>query len=56
MKVIKYPDGTSYVKIMNPSINKITFKINSYTDLWHLNQLVDAHNSCSNFLNMEKYG
>lgn len=43
MKITKYPDGTSYVeanyKLKQPHI---TFKINSYEDLWHLNQYVDA--------------
>jgi ribose-phosphate pyrophosphokinase len=43
----KYPDGSSYVevsteKVLAPSFE---FRINSYEDLWHLNQIVDAYNS-----------
>lgn len=59
-KITKYPDGASYVKLeaykqlynkegtpLNKNSNtcNYTFKINSYEDLWHLNQLVDACNS-----------
>lgn len=57
-EIKKYPDGTSYVEItkvdyntptiiknVSSSVNEITFRINSYEDLWHLNQLVDALNS-----------
>ncbi len=39
----KYPDGTSYA-IVHP-IQEFTFKINSYEDLWHLNQVIDAQNN-----------
>ena len=44
MKINKYPDGSSYYELIsnNPKGN-YTFKANSYEDLWHLNQLVDAH-------------
>lgn len=46
MKINKYPDGTSYVSSDVELIGKIehivTFRINSYEDLWHLNQFVDA--------------
>lgn len=41
MKVNKYPDGTSYVEIAKKE--SIIFKINTYEDLWHLNQYVDAY-------------
>lgn len=50
MKIIKYPDGTSYAKIEIageyeiPTISNFTYKINSYEDLWHLNQIVDVYN------------
>ena len=44
MKINKYPDGTSYVQEINPT-GYITFKINTYEDLWHLNQYVDAYNN-----------
>jgi len=42
----KYPDGTSYVNVENigPE-DEIVFKINTYEDLWHLNQYVDAFNN-----------
>ena len=44
--MIKYPDGSSYVEIEDiENLGKnveFTFKINSYEDLWHLNQLVDV--------------
>lgn len=39
----KYPDGTSYA-VVHP-IQEFTFKINSYEDLWHLNQVIDAQNN-----------
>lgn len=42
----KYPDNTSYVESEYGSDKPfITFRINSYEDLWHLNQLVDALNA-----------
>jgi len=50
MKINKYPDGSSYVSIDNnvgvvhQIFPNLTFKINNYEDLWHLNQLVDAYN------------
>jgi ribose-phosphate pyrophosphokinase len=46
MEIIKYPDSTSYVQInyKQDCPNK-TFKINTYEDLWHLNQFVDACNN-----------
>jgi len=40
MKLVKYPDGTSYVN--STIMGQTTFKLNSYEDLWHLNQFVDA--------------
>jgi len=49
MKIIEYPDGTSYVKVPDYGVNnEFVFKTNSYKDLWHLNQLVDAWNHCYN--------
>jgi len=45
MKITKYPDGSSYAKTEPINYENIVFKINSYEDLWHLNQIVDAHNS-----------
>lgn len=46
MEIIKYPDGSSYVKADTELIGNINYefihKINSYEDLWHLNQRVDA--------------
>lgn len=45
MKINKYPDGTSYVRVPDyGQSNTFTFKINTYEDLWHLNQVVDAWN------------
>lgn len=41
---IKYPDGSSYVKV-NRYEKEFTFRINSYEDLWILNQLVDVYNN-----------
>lgn len=46
-KVKKYPDGSSYVQSYGiyGQINRFeekTIKINSYEDLWHLNQTIDA--------------
>lgn len=45
--ISKYPDGSSYVKL-NSHVNMkkdINFKVNTYEDLWHLNQLVDAYHN-----------
>lgn len=43
MKINKYPDGTSYINILDSSNGfSNIFKINSYEDLWHLNQFIDA--------------
>ena len=43
MKINKYPDGSSYVTVPDYGThNDFTFRVNSYEDLWHLNQLVDA--------------
>ncbi len=44
MEIIKYPDGTSYIQELNPTGHE-TIRINSYEDLWHLNQYVDAYNN-----------
>lgn len=50
MKITKYPDGTSYATVPNsePELTysgEFTYRINSYEDLWHLNQIVEALNS-----------
>lgn len=42
MKINKYPDGSSYVKLEEKTPLNTAFRINSYEDLWHLNQFVDA--------------
>lgn len=45
-KINRYPDGTSYAEIIGPHENlfpEFVFRINSYEDLWHLNQIVDAY-------------
>tara|TARA_R110000851_G_scaffold41665_1_gene104372 strand:- start:1498 stop:2328 length:831 start_codon:yes stop_codon:yes gene_type:complete len=45
MKINKYPDGASYVTVPDyGTSNEFVFKINSYENLWHLNQVVDAWN------------
>jgi ribose-phosphate pyrophosphokinase len=43
MKINKYPDGSSYVNDIGTGIHNSVFKINSYEDLWHLRQAVDAY-------------
>lgn len=43
--VSKYPDGTSYAKFDLEKPNSFTYKVNTYEDLWHLNQIVDAYNN-----------
>lgn len=44
-KYIKYyPDDTSYADIGGIPDTKFVFRINNYTNLWELNQLVDAYN------------
>lgn len=50
MEIIKYPDGSSYATVPDiyPEIyydQEFTFRINTYEDLWHLNQIVDAFNN-----------
>lgn len=44
MIVNKYPDETSYVEVCVEKDFERTFKVNSYDDLWKLNQFVDACN------------
>lgn len=44
MQIIKYPDGTSYIKEEKKFLTKSIFKINTYEDLWNLNQYVDVCN------------
>lgn len=41
--ITKYPDGSSYATKQRQ--DNFIFKVNSYEDLWHLNQVVDAYNS-----------
>ena len=43
MEINKYPDNTSYIN--NVLAGDDIFKVNSYEDLWHLNQFVDAYNN-----------
>jgi phosphoribosylpyrophosphate synthetase len=43
MKINKYPDGTSYV-VVNQEKELTTFKVNTYEDLHHLEQFVEAYN------------
>lgn len=38
MEINKYPDETSYVQVENIGRDFKTFKINTYEDLWYLNQ------------------
>lgn len=45
MKINKYPDGSSYVSDASEADDAITFKVNSYEDLWHLSQFIDAYHS-----------
>ena len=57
MKYTKYPDGATYFEATyferDPSvisyidsINGVDFKVNSYQDLWYLNQYTDANPGC----------
>lgn len=43
MRINNYPDGTSYATV-HPT-KEFTFKLNSYENLWHLNQIIDALNN-----------
>ena len=49
MKIIKYPDNSSYIEedenIKDSKFNQITFRLNNYESLWHLNQYVDTCNN-----------
>lgn len=40
--VKQYPDGSSYV-VVNEFLQQITFRINSYNDLWTLKQIKDVY-------------
>lgn len=42
-EIKKYPDGTQYVKV-NEFVDELVFNINSYEDLWTLNQIKDVYN------------
>lgn len=42
-EIKKYPDNTSYA-VVHP-MQEFTFRVNSYEDLWHLNQIIDAQNN-----------
>lgn len=42
-EIKKYPDGTQYVKV-NKFVDELVFNINSYEDLWELNQIKDVYN------------
>lgn len=42
-EIKKYPDGTQYVKV-NKFVDELVFNINSYEDLWTLNQIKDVYN------------
>lgn len=42
-EINKYPDGTQYVKV-NKFVDELVFNINSYEDLWTLNQIKDIYN------------
>lgn len=44
MEIKKYPDGTSYAKSDFCEHMYFTFKINTYEELWHLNQIIDVCN------------
>ena len=48
-KVLSYPDGSKYVKVYNIN-NDLTFKINSYEDLWILNQIHDVVKSKNRYV------
>lgn len=43
MQINKYPDNSSYAVVFPQE--EITFRVNGYEDLWHLNQVVDALNN-----------
>ena len=50
MEIIKYPDLSSYAKVPDSEpevsyLKEFTYKLNTYEDLWHLHQLVDAFNN-----------
>lgn len=42
VNIIKYPDGSSY-PVVEQFPTEFIFKINSYEDLWHLNQIRDVY-------------
>lgn len=44
MKIHKYPDGTSYAELNNDSPVDFTYRLNSYEDVIHLIQIIEAFN------------
>jgi len=45
MEINKYPDGTSYVDVSSVNYDRLNLiKVNSYEDLHHLEQFVEAFN------------
>jgi len=45
----KYPDGSTYAKVRPDDNKQITWRLDSYEDLWHLNQYVEAYNHAFGF-------
>lgn len=45
MKITKYPDGSSYVTTEHSGEQSSVFRVNTYEDLHHLEQFVDAFNN-----------
>lgn len=42
-QIIDYPDGGSYVKMLDTSVTEIAYRINTYKDLCMLKSIKDAH-------------
>lgn len=44
MNILKYPDGSSYADIKDQNIEKFTFRVPTYEELWHLGQILEVAN------------
>lgn len=42
--ITKYPDGSSYADVNGQQYARIVKRVNSYEDLWHLGQIIEAAN------------
>lgn len=53
-KINEYPDGSSYCSLTSNECYELTYRINSYEDLWHLGQIIEVinHNNIKPIVNI----